>query len=680
MIRKSHFNTGIAIALSLLLLALLFFGCMAGKKQFDIGMELQKAAKFEESVAYLEQALKLQPKNKQYLQALADVKAEWINQLVAQGSKALKAQTPLTMMDINKAQANLEKARQVDTDSQIVTNFAVEVKEVRQALLSDVKKSYAQAKQYINDEEWLKAYFNLQQIQNRFPGYENAATLLNQVANEGANAYYEQGRGLFEQYDIKGATPLLRKALSIKADHGLARELLELAEKRDNKTYFADQAQQLIAKQQWDQAMLMLTKALAYDPANQELQDHINRIQASAGGFYIQSAWRELNGGWLKKAMENYKRAKKYLTDPLSGEIFKLKTELCSMASYTAESLKEQGKLGSAWFWYKQIGAINLEYPQIFYLTQEMEDNIKQRVMKSIAVFDFSSPSNHKDAGIIVANNLITYLFKNSSGDIKILERENLKSILEEMQLGQSGVVSKNSAKEMGRVYGIDVAIMGSVLLFKVDASTADGTKTVRYQIGERIEDNIEYLNWKAKHPNAEAEQVAKAPAAKIKVPVIVEKEYVVAHHKKIAFVQISFRIVDVTTGENIQVKTLERKQVAEDDASAGLSEAGVKFDPMEIPTDTELLQNLAEEVVAELGREVLKPIQNLQKTYFQHGEQHLKRRDNLEAAESFVDAIFNEKMKRIENSPLTASAMKHLDEIFRDYSVKSDSAGEVKD
>ena len=118
MIRKNHLHPGIAIGISLLLLVLLLLGCMAGKKQFDIGMELQKAEKFEESVAYLEQALKLQPQNRQYLQTLADVKAEWISQLAAQGSKALKVQTPLTMMDINKAQANLEKARQVDAGSQ----------------------------------------------------------------------------------------------------------------------------------------------------------------------------------------------------------------------------------------------------------------------------------------------------------------------------------------------------------------------------------------------------------------------------------------------------------------------------------------------------------------------------------------------------------------------------------
>ena len=52
-----------------------------------------------------------------------------------------------------------------------------------------------------------------------------------------------------------------------------------------------------------------------------------------------------------------------------------------------------------------------------------MEDRVRQRVQKSIAVFDFGSPSEKEDAGIIVSNNLITYLFNNASGDIKILER-----------------------------------------------------------------------------------------------------------------------------------------------------------------------------------------------------------------------------------------------------------------
>ena len=238
------------------------------------------------------------------------------------------------------------------------------------------------------------------------------------------------------------------------------------------------------------------------------------------------------------------------------------------------------------------------------------------------------------------------------------------------MQLGQIGVVSSDSAKEMGRVYGIDVAIMGSVLLFKVDATSSEGTKTVRYQTGTKIEDNIEYLNWQAKNPNPSKEQLAQAPPAKITAPQYAEKDYKVSKHKKIGFVQLSFRIVDVRTGENIQVKTIERKEVAEDEGSAGLPEANVKYDPVEIPSNTELLQKMTEEVVSELGREALRPLQNLEKTYFTNGEKHLRRRDSIQAAENFVNSIFNEKLKMIHGSPLSKKAKENLNEIFSKYTL----------
>ena len=120
-----------------------------------------------------------------------------------------------------------------------------------------------------------------------------------------------------------------------------------------------------------------------------------------------------------------------------------------------------------------------------------------------------------------------------------------------------------------------------------------------------------------------------------------------------------------MATGENIQVKTIERKEVAEDESSAGLPEAKVKFDPLEMPTDTELLQKMTDQVVAELGKEALTPLQNLEQTYFKKGENFLRRRDTLNAAENFVNAIFDEKLKRIEGSPLTRSALDNLYDIF---------------
>ena len=79
----------------------------------------------------------------------------------------------------------------------------------------------------------------------------------------------------------------------------------------------------------------------------------------------------------------------------------------------------------------------------------------------------------------------------------------------------------------------------------------------------------------------------------------------------------------------------------------------------------------MTDEVVAELGREGWRPLRNLEKTYFQAGEKYLQRRDYLQAVESFVDAVFDEKMKMIQGSPMTQKALQHIEDAFRNHKVK---------
>jgi len=667
MIKRTIFHFGLTILLTVFL-----YGCVTpGKKHYDTGMQLKSAGKYKEAIAYLDQAIEKEPNNKEYQQALADIKSNLIATYVTQGSEALGAESPVTIGAINKAKDKLAKAQEIDSGYADVKSLAANVEQQQDALLSEVKDLYSNAKQQAADGEWVKAYFNLRQIQTRFPNYEDSFQLLRQAADNGSQASYKQAKEMFDQEDFKGATEYLRKALALNADHRPSRELLSLAQERDSKDYFIQQAREAVMAQKWSRAVTAYESALEYQPDNQTLRQLIGHVRTKAGEFYIRKARSQMDEGWLLKGFESFELANNYTGGQDNFQLDNLRRDLASRAAYTAEHFKEQGLFGAAWFWYGQIQSINPEYPKIFFLTQAMEDNIRQRVQKSIAVFDFNSPSNNQDAGIIVANNLITYLFKSASGDIKILERENLKSILEEMKLGQIGVVSGNTAKQMGRVYGIDVAIMGSVLLFNVDSTSSEGTKSVKYQVGEMAVENYEFKNWIARHPNASPEQLKKAPPAYIKEPKFDEKEYRVSRHKKVGFVQLSFRIVDVSTGENIQVKTIESKAVVEDETSAGIPEAKIKFDPLEIATNTELLQQMTEKVVAELGREALRPLQNLEQTYFKEGEKLLRRRDNLNAAESFIDAVFDEKMKRVQSSPLTSKAQEYLDDIFSNYKVK---------
>jgi tetratricopeptide (TPR) repeat protein len=651
-----------------LLLAAFLFSCAAGQQQYETGMKLSKAGKYTDAIGYLELAISKEPNNVEYQKALSELKEALIADYISQGSKAIGSQSPVTITSLNSAKAKLAKAKEIDSNHPSVRKFSGELEKHENLLLTETKNLYAQAKSFISAEEWLKAYFTLQQIQSIFPNYEDSSQLMAQTSNNGSQALYNKAKALFDKDDFRGSSKFLNEAISLKPDHKASYDLLALVKERDNKNYFIEQGKKAAVAQDWAKALTAYNKALEYAPGDESLKALASTVSQKLGAHYIQTAKNQLSDGWIFKAFESYDAAMKNAADPNTTELRSLRSDLSSQAGKLAAKFKDQKQYGAAWFWYNKLKNIEPDYPEIFSTNLAMEDKVKQRVQKSIAVFDFSSPSGYKDAGIIVANNLITYLFKNASGDIKILERENLKSILEEMKLGQIGVVSEQTAKEMGRVYGIDVAVMGSVLLYQVETATSQGTKTVRYQIGTEIQDNIAYLNWIAKNPNAPPSLLANAPPAKITTPKYAEKDYTVSNHKKVGFVQLSFRIVDVRTGENIQVRTIERKEVVEDDASAGLPEANVKYDPLVIPTDTELLQKMTSEVVAELGREALKPLNNLEKTYFQAGEQFIKRRERLQAAESFVDAIFDEKLKMTQGSPLSLKAIENLEDIFRNY------------
>ena len=651
-------------------LAVFLSACAAGKKYYQLGLQLQEAGKYKEAIAYLEQALNKEPKNKKYQNMLNEIKRKLIHEYINQARTILDASDQLTIDTLNRAKDKLAQAQEIDPEAADVLSLENEISSLENKFLFEIKQTYSQAKQAMTEGKWDEAYFLLQQVQSKFPNYEDSSRLLLQCSREGSKAFFNQASDYFKQENFKQAISFLRKALALDSAFQPARELLSQAQENDTKKYFLSQAREAVMAQNWDRAVQAYKRALEYDPADKDLKQLIAYATLKAGDYYIHKARTDIQNGWLLKAVDSYQLAKKYLLDEQDYKLNSLKQTLTARLRVIGDHFKEQNQYGAAWYWYQKIKQIDPDYPEIFFLIQAMEDNIRHRVQKSIAVFDFNSPSDNPDAGIIVANNLITFLFNNASGDIKILERENLKSILEEMKLGQIGVVSAQTAKEMGRIYGIDVAIMGSVLLFKVDSTISKGIKTVRYQVGTKIEDNIDYLNWKAKHPKPSEKELAQAPPAKIVIPEYAEKDYEVAKHKKVGFVQLSFRIVDIATGENIQVRTIERKRVVEDEASAGLAEANVKYDPLELPTDTELLQSLTSEVVAELGREVLRPLRNLEQTYFQEGEKLLRRRQNLDAAEKFIDAVFDERLKRI-TTPVTAKSLNKVEEIFRKYQIQ---------
>ena len=113
--------------------------------------------------------------------------------------------------------------------------------------------------------------------------------------------------------------------------------------------------------------------------------------------------------------------------------------------------------------------------------------------------------------------------------------------------------------------------------------------------------------------------------------------------------IEIAHKLVDTTTGENIFSNTVAGKAIKEDKYSEGMATAGIAADPLELSSELEVLDELTNAKVSELGQSVLKHYQSLEVEYYNQARQEEERRRNYDQAiEKYTDAIFDEKLKGV--------------------------------
>lgn len=643
-----------------------------GQDEYEVAQQLAQAGNFPEAIAYLERALVEEPGNDEYAALLARYQGRASATLVSRAEQLIQ-QPDISIPQLNEIEALLADAKRFSLSLPSADALMARAASLRDNVISTVRARYAEAQAAVEREDWVAANRALQQVQALYPNYEASVPTASRVQTEGTRDYLIQAKEAYDNYEFQEATVLARKAMMLDRNNQMAKQLADSAAENNNATFFRNLAAQSVDQENWEVVLSACEKVydLAGEDADcarwreQALDNQVDRLIADASDL--------LRQGYIARALQIAMEIEEVLNGALTPKAVALRSSLIDRIDRVAGDYADDGYYGVAWYLYEMLSELDPMIDGLFVKSRDLQDKITERVTRSIAVFDFKSPSYNQDAGVLIANKLIANLFNNASQDTNILERENLKSILEEMKLGQIGVVSEDTAKEMGRIYGIDVAIMGSVLLFKVDESFAESAETVSYKTGEEIQDNIDFLNWQARNPNPSRSDLADAPQPKIMVPIYAEKQYTVQRAKKVGFIEISFRIVDVSTGQNTSVETIERRNVIEDTGNEGVGDAGVQFDPLEVPTDTEMLQLMADEVVEELSRKVLQPLRNRELSYFSQGEELLlRRKEELAAMEEFVNAVFNERIKSNVNSPIAEQVEQYMKQIIDTYRFAS--------
>ena len=639
-------------------------GCAAGQKNFNTGQELSKKGRWGDAIVFYEKALEENPKSREYAQSLTRAKKELSLVHYRKVRKLLADNPEPTFPELDRIVKEAERAHNLDPQNNFIDTMFNDLVKRKDDLLCTIKALYAQANSHLANKEWMDAIKKLRRVKKLFPGYEESDDKLAKAGENAAQIFYKQGIEFSKEEDWGMAVNAFQAVIDINPNYYDIKQLFKNAQANDNVNYFINRGEEAIGARNWDRAIFLYEKALEYEPDNEQLVKRVEALKLKCAKVHFDRSMKLSSQRKLKRAVEELRVSLQYSPSFVDSRFYKeFINSLCQKLDQRSDVYAEQKKWGNALVWLKQLDSINPDYKGLFHKLQLAKDQIKKRIRKSIAVFDFSYPTENKDAGRIIATKLVTFISKSASGDLKIIERENLQSILKEMQLGQTGLVDIDTAKRVGKMRGIDTFILGNVLHFYSKRKNYPSTNTVRVQIDTRTESNPDFERWRIMHPHPDEEDMKTAPPMKIEKPVYQLFTYETGTTKIISFIEIAYKLVDTMTGENIFANTISGKLEKQDDYHHGLPAANIKEDPLELPTALEVLDELTNQKVSEVGLSILKRFQSLELVYFNEAEKQLKRRRYEDAIEGYTDAIFDERLKGI-SSPISKKSAEMIAKI----------------
>lgn len=169
--------------------------------------------------------------------------------------------------------------------------------------------------------------------------------------------------------------------------------------------------------------------------------------------------------------------------------------------------------------------------------------------IKEIAIADFQGTDR---SGSQIATQLQSMVMETEYYDI--MEREKLRQVLEEQNLGMSGVVDEATAARIGAMLGVDALIFGDVTMYDVEDMEME--KTVKERRGTGKYRTVEKKDKKT----GEVKQVKEEIYEEVFVPY----KYWVRKGN----VAINFRIVDVESGRLLAAHSESNSYDSEKDRS----------------------------------------------------------------------------------------------------------------
>ncbi|MGH0037435.1 MAG: CsgG/HfaB family protein [Myxococcota bacterium] len=266
---------------------------------------------------------------------------------------------------------------------------------------------------------------------------------------------------------------------------------------------------------------------------------------------------------------------------------------------------------GLAWAYLSVIEDLSPMTPSLRRQIRETREQVETAAVRRLTAFPFSEDNGQAgDFGEAVGAKVIQYLFEAIPQDVRIIEREQLSDILREREMAGT------SQAEAAQLASADYLVQGSILEAKVDTVDKLGRKTLRVITEHREETNPRHASWLAMAEDMRAKTPEPPPTVirEIKEDV----KFDVTIHRKVGIFSSSYRLIDAQSAKVIFADSVRRKVEHQDESNEGieLGEFSMPFKLAELPSDTEILTQLADEVSLEIGKRIAEVLRDPEEKY----------------------------------------------------------------
>jgi len=657
------------------ILLLFIAACVPGPyaESFKNATSLIEQNSYERAYVILKDICTKEPNNEQFCGTLQKVK----DKLFARGManvnskfETLKGASPIipipALADLEKDVNDLREYRDPSTE---INGFLGKIQTERGLTQDKIDKSLSEVEARFGEKKYREMFEIIMGIKMLDP--PSISQTASKYSEAIMNDLYPQITESIKNDDWKKARESLELALLINPDYKDVRTLINEAREKDTAQYFIDKAEEAKAARKFQEALDYYEKAAAYPETKDQVAGLLQRAKIEFINYWFVLGTESMDQDLYSKAFDYFHKALSNLkTMPLPArqsisipaeELNRFYGELFNRA----QASDEGGHPGAAYLYYRLIYKLSPGYPDLKKNMQAIEDKLTKRAVKSLAVMPFQSPKDSPDIGSVFTSSIILNLHQELSNDIKIIEREAVDALLKEYEIT---VASGSSDKDIAglQISATNYLLLGEVLTSGVETTVQDANNTARVKVGSRDVANPEYEQWARMYGERfrKGEDVPGPPPRMIAEDVFENISYKTKYYKKIAYLTISYRIVDTSRGKIIHTSVVETNKEVKDESNEGvqIGEFKLPLKLAKLPSDIEMSKLVQKDVLDKVMTEIKGIFINSENKFLAEAEQLEKEENISDSIERYSDAIMIMKKKDLKYENIEERLYKYLD------------------